>query len=101
MVGKRRLKSRLGRPSLRVISRGDDSGPREVDPGGEEGDTEAGRGASFDFENFRKEKSMGRRSDRQSRKAPPSRNAESASQTPAAGERRLWRARETPIKERE
>src|ERR1700690_3913221 len=98
MVGKRRLNSRLGRPSLRTFSRRDDSGPREADP---EEEGEAGRGASFDFENFKNEKLIGRRSDRQSKKAPPSRNAESASQTPAAGERRPWRARETPIKESE
>src|SRR5450759_4658833 len=45
--------------------------------------------------------SMGRRSDCQSRKTPPARNARSASQTPAAGERRPCLAKETPIKESE
>src|ERR1700674_818 len=43
--------------------------------------------------------SIGRRSDCQSRKTPPTRNARSASQTPAAGERRPWRAKDTPIKD--
>src|ERR1700726_3459827 len=44
-------------------------------------------------------RSIGRRSDCQSRKTPPRRNARSASQTPAAGEMRPWRAKDTPIKE--
>src|SRR6266536_1799062 len=43
--------------------------------------------------------SIGRRSDRQSRNTPPMRNAASASQIPAAGETRPWRASETPIRE--
>src|ERR1039458_7260753 len=46
-------------------------------------------------------RSMGRRSDCQSRKTPPARNVRSASQTPAAGERRPCFAKETPIKESE
>src|ERR1700674_2649756 len=44
-------------------------------------------------------RSIGRRSDCQSRKTPPTRNGRSASQTPAAGEMRPWRAKDTPIKE--
>src|SRR5580704_18522701 len=43
--------------------------------------------------------SIGRRSDCQSRNTPPTRNTKSASQTPAAGERCPWRAKDTPIKE--
>src|SRR5271163_277073 len=41
--------------------------------------------------------SIGRRSDCQSRNTPPTRNTKSASQTPAAGERCPWRAKDTPI----
>src|ERR1700674_4959256 len=44
-------------------------------------------------------RSIGRRSDCQSRKTPPARNARSASQTPAAGEMGPRRAKDTPIKE--
>jgi len=43
--------------------------------------------------------SIGRRSDCQSRKTPPTRNTKSASHTPAAGETRPCLANDTPIKE--
>src|SRR5208282_1166686 len=45
--------------------------------------------------------SIGRRSDCQSKKIPPTRNTKSASQTPAAGESFPCRAKETPIRETE
>src|SRR5208283_2691178 len=41
--------------------------------------------------------SIGRRSDCHSKKTPPSRNIKSASQTPAAGDRRPCLAYDTPI----
>src|SRR6266481_8477900 len=44
-------------------------------------------------------RSIGRRSDCQRRKIPPTRNVRSASQTPASGETRPWRAKDTPTKE--
>src|ERR1039458_148568 len=43
--------------------------------------------------------SRGRRSDCHSKKTPPARNTKSASHTPAAGETRPCRAKDTPIKE--
>src|ERR1700679_771850 len=45
--------------------------------------------------------SIGRRSDCQSRKTPPTRKTKSASHTPAAGDSRPCVAKETPIRETE
>src|ERR1017187_4538109 len=99
MVGKRRLNKRHRRGQrVRILSR----------RGGRDDSPSSGSGCAFNFndptlEPLNQERnpanSMGRLSDCQSRKTPPTRKTRSASQTPAAGERRPWRAKDTPIKE--
>src|SRR6267378_153039 len=115
MVGKLILNKRLRRNSRRaMLSR---RGGRDDSPffaiarartgagwlGVVDGNIEALSLATVHFDALNHERSasssIGRRSDCQSRKTPPTRNARSASQTPAAGEMRPWRAKDTPIKE--
>src|SRR5208282_3092828 len=106
MVGKRRLnkRRRLGRrkavPSRRA---GRDDSPFSCRPGAGRVGVEDGMPEALSLELLNQERnkasSIGRRSDCQSRKTPPARNTKSASQTPAAGERRPWRAKDTPITE--
>src|SRR4029077_17936505 len=114
MVGKWRLNKRHRGPSKRreMLSRRrwrDDSPfvvrarPEAGWPGVVDGKIEALSLETVHFDALNQERSasssIGRRSDCQSRKTPPTRNARSASQTPAAGETRPWRAKDTPIKE--
>src|ERR1700730_5570624 len=111
MVGKWRL-NKLRRPSRRrdMLSRrgGRDDAPfvgtgRAGWLGAVDGNIEALSLETVHFDALNHERSasrsIGRRSDCHRRKTPPTRNARSASQTPAAGEMRPWRAKDTPIKE--
>src|SRR5271165_2835260 len=113
MVGKRRLNQRLGRDTRRrapgLRSRCDGSplfcsagNPSVEDPPVELFNSVGlKREANLEPLNHSRNEatSMGRRSDCQSRKTPPTRKTRSASQTPAGGDRRPWRAKETPINE--
>src|SRR5208337_2005489 len=103
MVGKRRLNQRLRRGSRGVTPLGRDESPFSCKAGDGWLDVKPANLNALNHEAVNQERSavssMGRRSDCQRRKAPPTRNARSASQTPAAGERRPWRANETPIRE--
>src|SRR5208337_1531068 len=106
MVGKRRLNQFLRRSARGVIPlrrAGRDDSPFCGKAGAGWLDVKAANLNALNQKAVNQERSvissMGRRSDCQRRKAPPTRNARSASQTPAAGERRPWRAKETPIKE--
>src|SRR5271165_7037754 len=101
MVGKRRLNNRHRRGQrVRILPR---TGARDDSP-------LSGSACAFMLEDRKAEPlnhertpaiSIGRRSDCQSRKTPPARKTKSASHTPAAGESRPWRAKDTPIKEME
>src|SRR5208337_1168134 len=109
MVGKRRLNRRLRRGSPWVMfsrSAGRDDSPFRGSAGRlgvEDVKLEALNHGTLNQETLNQERSavnsIGRRSDCQSRKIPPTRNTKSASQTPAAGERRPCFAKDTPIKE--
>src|SRR5271157_4552099 len=106
MVGKRRLNQFLRRSARSVMplrSAGVDESPFWGKAGAGWLDVKAVNLSDLNQKAVNQERSavssMGRRSDCQRRRAPPTRNARSASQTPAAGERRPWRANETPIRE--
>src|SRR5208282_1116304 len=106
MVGKRRLnkRRRLGRrEAMPSRSAGRDDSPFSCRAVAGRPAVEDGRPEALSLQLLNQERnpanSIGRRSDCQSRKTPPTRNTKSASQTPAAGERRPWRAKDTPITE--
>src|ERR1700686_5306834 len=100
MVGKQRLNKRQRRGQrVKMLSRraGRDNTPFILSGGSagagrlgvEDGNIQALSLETLHLEALNQERSeassRGRRSDRQSRKTPPSRNTKSASQTPAAG----------------